>query len=132
MTVTAETSVKNVLRVYGLGNDDVKVHGFTSTIVPTEIAGGISTVGTTAGSLDFGDIAAGKAVLLWFRALTGNFYIKLGVTTGTPILTDAHLYVLEGESYPIPINPNATAMPGIRYVGDSASAAFEYRLLGKA
>lgn len=130
MSATPELKITNIVRVSGLGNDDPKVHGFTSTSTPAELAGGVSSVGVTAGSLDFGDIAVGSAVMLWFRALTGNFYLKLGVTTGTPILTDAHLYIKEGESYPIPLNPNSTAMSGIRYVSDSASGKMEYRLVG--
>jgi len=131
MSTTPELEVKNIVRISGLGNEAVKVHGFTSVTVPANTTGDIVTCGLTAGSLNFGNVTAGDAVLLWFRALIGNFYLKLGATTGTPLSTDSHLYVLEGESYPIPLNPNATAIAGIRYVGDDASATFEYKLVGQ-
>jgi len=87
-------------------------------------------VGNTAFNLDLGDIAAGKGYILWLYAITGNFYFKLGATSGTPVATDSHLYLPEGEAYPIPINPNATAMSGVRGVSDSANGKLEYVLVG--
>lgn len=130
--MAAELSVKTIMKVTGLGNDLVKVHGWTSATTPTELASGLVSCGTTAGNIDLGDIAAGKGIILWFRATTGNFYLKIGATSGDPVLTDSHLYVLEGESYALPINPNSTAVPGVRYIGSSASSVFEYSVVGKA
>ncbi len=114
------------------GGTTEKSLSFTSSVAPAEIVSGQAVVGNTAFTLDLGDIAAGKGYILWLYAITGNFYFKLGVTSGTPLLTDAQLYVREGEAYPVPVNPNATAMPGVRGISDSATGKLEYLLVGGA
>jgi len=130
--MAAELNILNGFILTGSGHDVTKLEKTAHTDTPYETAEGAPVVGTTAGNLDLGDIAAGKPFALFFKAITGNFYIKLGATSGDPVLTDSHLYIQEGESYTIPLNPNATAMAGVRYIGDDASSKFYYCLVGKA
>ena len=129
--MTATLDITTVLKIDGLysGNETIP-NKFTHATTPAEVVKGCPVTGTTATSLDLGDIAAGSGFSLYLEALVGNFYVKLGVTTGIPVLTDSHLYIKTGEGHIIPINPNATAMPGIRFVGDSATAKLLYCLVG--
>jgi len=104
---------------------------FTSGTAPAECSPQEASVGNTSFSIDFGHIAAGSAYLFCVYAVTGNFYFKFNSASGDPVLTDSHLYVPEGEGYPIPINPNSTAFAdGIRGISDSASGKLEYILVG--
>jgi len=129
--MAAELKVKTLYEVSGLySGKELKPASFTSATTPTELVKGCPVTGTTATTIDLGDIAAGKGFSLYLEALTGNFYIKLGATTGDPILTDSHLYLEEGGHTAIPINPNATAMSGIRFIGDDASSQLLYILVG--
>lgn len=117
----------------GGGSDDPAGLSFTASQVPVEIARGKPIVSNTAFTLDLGDVAAGKGFLLYLRALAGNFYFVLGSTDATPSATNSHLYIPEGEGYPVPINPNATAMAGIRGLSDEATTGqLEYILYGSA
>ena len=102
---------------------------FTAT-TPVEVVKGSPVTGTTGTTLDLGDIAAGSGYFLYLEAITGNFYVKLGATTGDPVATDSHLYIKEGQGYPVPINPNSTAMSGIRFISDDASGQLLYMLVG--
>jgi len=126
-TVTLATKIKITPTI---GSETEVSKSFTSDTVPVEVVKGQPVVGNTAFNLDLGDIAAGKGYILWLYAITGNFYFKLGATSGTPAAIDSHLYLPEGEAYPIPINPNATAMSGVRGVSDSANGKLEYVLVG--
>ncbi|HEC66923.1 MAG TPA: hypothetical protein ENI23_16735 [bacterium] len=129
--MSAEVSVANTIEITALaGGDESRVIKFTSGTTPAETVQGKPIIGNTAVTLDFGDIAAGSGYLLYLEALVGNVYVKLGVTSGTPVNTDSHLYILEGEGYTIPINPNATAMSGVRLVSDSATGQIKYILIG--
>ena len=131
--MAAELNITSIFEITGLyTGDDILVDKFTATNVPVEVVKGCPITGTTGTSIDLGDIAAGKGFSLYLEAITGNFYIKLGVTTGDPVLTDSQIYLLEGEHCVIPINPNATAMPGVRFIGDDASSQLLYVLVGKA
>ena len=103
---------------------------FTSSTTPTETVQGKPIIANSAVTLDLGDIAVGSGYLLYLEALVGNVYVLLGATSGTPVLTTAELYIKEGEGYVIPINPNATAMPGIRLISDSATGQVKYILVG--
>lgn len=103
---------------------------FTSSTTPTETVQGKPIIANSAVTLDLGDIAAGSGYLLYLEALVGNVYVLLGATTGIPVSTTAELYIKEGEGYVIPINPNATAMPGIRLISDSATGQVKYILVG--
>ncbi len=117
----------------GGGSDDPASTSFTASQVPVEIAKGKPIVGSDAFSLDLGDIAAGSGFLLYLKALVGNFYFVLGSTDATPEATNSHLYIPEGEGYPIPINPDATAMAGIRGISDEETTGqLEYILYGSA
>ena len=80
--------------------------------------------------MDLGDIAVGSGYLLYLEALVGNVYVLLGATSGTPTSTTAELYIKEGEGFIIPINPNATAIPGVRLISDSATGQVKYILVG--
>lgn len=129
--MAAELTVNSLFEVSGLySGKEIKPARFTSATTPAEIFKGTPVTGTTATTLDLGDIAAGSGFSLYLEALTGNFYIKLGATSGTPASTDSHLYLEEGGHTAIPINPDATAMPGIRFVGDDASSQLLYILVG--
>lgn len=129
--MAATLDITTVFKIDGLySGNEVIPNKFTSATTPAEVVKGCPVTGTTATSLDLGDIAAGSGFSLYLEALVGNFYIKLGATTGTPGATDSHLYIKSGEGYIIPINPNATATPGIRFVGDSATAKLMYCLVG--
>lgn len=125
-------TVTTYLSVTGIDHD-VDIPEKTTATVPVVVVEGSPTVGTTSGTLDLGDITAGKPYILYFKAIVGNFYLKLGATSGDPVLTDSHLYILAGEGYAIPINPNSTAMTGIRYIGSIATTSkFYYCVVGKA
>ena len=76
-------------------------------------------------------IAAGSAISIYMETIVGNIYIKLGATFGDPVATDSHIYLLAGEHCVVPLNPNATAMAGIRYITDSASGRLLYLVTGK-
>jgi len=129
--MAAEVSITQVIEVNSLtGGDEHIVHKFTHTTVPTELVSGRPIIANTAVTLDLGDIAAGAGFLLYVEALVGNVYVLLNATAGTPILTTAELYILEGEGYTIPINPNATAMAGVRLISDSATGQIKYMLIG--
>jgi predicted membrane-bound dolichyl-phosphate-mannose-protein mannosyltransferase len=105
---------------------------FTSTVPPVDIVKNQVVVGTTSFSIDFGNIAAGSGFVIWLYAIVGNFYFKLNSASGDPILTDSHLYIREGEAFPVPINPNVTALAnGIRGKSDSATGKLEYLLVSK-
>jgi len=129
--MAAELNITSIFEITGLytGNEDL-IQKFTAGSAPAEVVKGSPVTGTTATSIDLGDIAAGSGFSLYLEAITGNFYIKLGVTTGTPVSTDSQIYLLEGQHCVIPINPNATAMPGVRFVGDDASSQLLYVLVG--
>jgi len=129
--MAAELTINSLFQVSGLySGKEIKPARFTSATTPAELVKGCPVTGTTETSLDLGDVAAGSGFSLYLEALTGNFYIKLGATTGIPIATDSHLYLEEGGHVALPINPNATAMPGIRFVGDDASSQLLYILVG--
>jgi hypothetical protein len=129
--MAAALEISSIFEITGLySGNEALINKFTHATTPAEVVKGCPVTGTTATSLDLGDIAAGSGFSLYLEALVGNFYIKLGATSGTPVATDSHLYIKVGESYVIPINPNATAMPGIRFVGDSATAKLLYCLVG--
>ena len=129
--MAATLEVNTLFVIDGLfSGKEARPNRFTHGTAPAEIVKGCPVTGTTAASLDLGDIAVGSGFCLYMEALVGNFYVKLGATTGTPLSTDSHLYAKTGQGYVIPINPNATAMPGIRFVGDSATAQLLYCLVG--
>lgn len=48
----------------------------------------------------------------------------------SPAANSSHLYISEGEGYIIPLNFNATAMPGIRILSNNASGQISYKLIG--
>lgn len=127
----AELNIAQIIEVTALaGGDEGRIIKFTHSVVPTETVQGKPIIANTAVQLDLGDIAAGSGYLLYLEALVGNVYVLLGVTTGTPLSTTAELYIKEGTGYIIPINPNATAMPGIRLISDSATGQVKYILVG--
>ena len=129
--MAAELTIRTLFEITGLysGNETIPAM-FTSATTPAEVVKGSPVTGTTVTTLDLGDITAGSGFSLYLEALVGNFYIKLGATTGTPSATDSHLYLLQGEHTVLPITPNATAMPGVRFVGSSATAKLLYLLVG--
>lgn len=112
------------------GGDEWRIHKFTSASTPAETIQGKPIIANSAVTLDLGDIAAGSGFLLYIEALVGNLYVLLGATDGTPGAANSELYIPEGEGYVIPINPNATAMPGIRLLSDDASGQIKYILVG--
>jgi len=126
----ATLNVWSNIEIDGLYSGDEHIPKKFTATAPVGVAKGSPVLGTTGTTLDFGHIAAGSGYLLWLEALVGNFYVKLGSTEGDPVLTDSHLYILEGQGYSIPINPNSTAMPGVRVIGDSATAKLLYVLVG--
>lgn len=129
--MAAELNISTLFEITGLYSGDESIpNRFTSASTPAEVVKGTPITGTTATTLDLGDIAAGSGFSLYLEALTGNFYIKLGATTGIPLSTDSHLYIPEGEHTVLSINPDSTAMPGIRFVGDDASSQLLYVLVG--
>ena len=129
--MAATVDVSQVIEVLALaGGDEWRIHKFTSTTTPAETVQGKPIIANAAVTLDLGDIAAGSGYLLYLEALVGNVYVLLGATAGTPLSTTAELYILEGEGFVIPINPNATAMPGIRLISDSATGQIKYLLVG--
>jgi len=123
--VTQRIEVKDLV-----GGDEYANHLFTSGTTPAETVQGKPIIANSAVTLDLGDIAAGSGFSLYIEALVGNLYILLGATSGTPLSTTAQLYIAEGEGYTIPINPNATAMPGVRVISDSATGQIKYFLVG--
>jgi len=129
--MAAEVSVSTILELTGLGSEEFISNKFTSGTTPYEVIKGKPLFGDTAHTLDLGDIAAGKGYLLYLKAITNNFYFILGATTGTPAVNNSHLYLAEGEHCVLPINPNATIMTGIRYIGSASTAQLEYMLIGK-
>lgn len=129
--MAAEATVTQALEITSLaGGDESRIIKFTSGTTPTETVQGKPIIANTAVTLDLGDIAAGSGYLLYLEALVGNVYVKLGTTSGTPLNTDSHLYIKAGEGYTIPINPNSTAMSGIRLISDSATGQIKYILVG--
>lgn len=130
MAATAEIAAKlTVTPTTGTATEGTL--SFTSATAPAEVSPNRGVVGTTAFDIDFGHIAAGSGYLLWVYAIVGNFYFKFNSASGDPVLTDSHLYVPEGEAYPIPINPNSTAFAnGIRGISDSATGEIEYFVVG--
>lgn len=129
--MAAEATITSGVEVTALaGGDEGRLIKFTSGTTPAETVQGKPIIANTAVTLDLGDIAAGSGYLLYLEALVGNVYVLLGATSGTPLSTTADLYIPEGEGYPIPINPNATAMPGIRLISDDASGQVKYILVG--
>ena len=129
--MAATVTVTQAIEVTDLaGGDEFINHRFTTT-TPTETVTGRPVVSNTAVTLDLGDIAAGSGFLLYVEALVGNVYILLGAVAGTPEDTTAELYIKEGEGYTIPINPNSTAIPGIRLISDEETTGkFKYMLIG--
>ena len=129
--MAAECELSTTVEITGLaGGDECRVHKFTTDDTPAETVQGKPIIGNSAVSLDLGDIAAGSGFCLYIEALVGNLYITLGSTDATPSNTTSQLYIPEGEGYPIPINPNATAMPGVRILSDDASGQIKYILIG--
>lgn len=129
--MAAEVTIGQSIEITALaGGDESRVIKFTSGTTPAETVQGKPIISNSAVTLDLGDIAAGSGYLLYLEALVGNVYVKLGATSGTPVNTDSHLYILEGEGYTIPINPNATAVAGIQLVSDSATGQVKYILIG--
>ncbi len=129
--MAAEVSVSNIVEITALaGGDESRSIKFTHGTTPAETVQGKPIIGNSAVTLDLGDIAAGSGFLLYLEALVGNVYVTLGSTSATPSATASHLYILEGEGYTIPINPNSTAMPGVRLLSDSATGQIKYILVG--
>lgn len=129
--MAAEATITQKIDITGLsGGEEGRAIKFTSASTPAETVQGKPIIADSAVTLDLGDIAAGSGFLLYVEALVGDVYIKLGATSGTPTAADSHLYVPEGEGYTIPINPNATAMPGIRLVSDDSDGQIKYILVG--
>jgi len=130
--MAAEVTVTQVIEVNSLtGGDEYLCHKFTNGNTPAELVSGRPIIANTSVTLDLGDIAAGSGFLLYVEALVGNVYILLNATAGDPILTTAELYILEGEGYTLPLNPNSTAMTGVRLISDSATGQIKYWLIGK-
>ena len=129
--MAAEVSITQIMEVTALaGGDEFINHKFTSGTTPTETVQGKPIIANTAVTLDLGDIAAGAGYLLYVEALVGNVYVLLNATAGTPLLTTAELYIKQGDGFIIPINPNATAMAGVRLISDSATGQIKYFLVG--
>jgi len=129
--MAATLSIKQWIEITGLaGGEEHRIYGFDSETTPAETVQGKPVIANSAVTLDLGDIAAGSGYALYIEALTGNCYVLLGATSGTPLSTTAELYIPEGEGYIIPINPNATAMPGVRIISDSESGQIKYILVG--
>ncbi len=129
--MAAELKIVSRIEVTGLaGGEEHRDHLQISGTTPTETVQGKPIIANTAVTLNLGDIAAGSGYALYIEALVGNCYVLLGATSGTPTLTTAELYIPEGEGYVIPINPNATAMPGVRIISDSATGQIKYFLVG--
>ena len=127
----AQVNISQTIEILELvGGDEWRIVKFISGTTPAETVQGKPVIANSAVTLDLGDIAAGSGYLLYLEALVGNVYVLLGATSGTPVLTTAELYIKEGEGYVIPINPNATAMPGIRLISDSATGQVKYILVG--
>ena len=129
--MAAEVNIAQIIEVTALaGGDEGRIIKFTHSVVPTETVQGKPIIANAAVQLDLGDIAAGSGYLLYLEALVGNVYVLLGATAGTPLSTTAELYIKEGTGYIIPINPNATAIPGVRLISDSATGQVKYILVG--
>lgn len=130
MAATAECAFK--LKIVPTTGSETEVSlSFTSGTAPAEVVKGQPVVSNTAFTLNLGDIAAGSGYILWLRAIVGNFYFILGATTGDPDADNSHLYIPEGEAYPIPINPDASMMTGIRGISDEATTGkLGYVLVG--
>ncbi len=129
--MAAEVSVTSGLEITALaGGDEWRLVKFTSGTIPAETVQGKPIIADSAVTLDLGDIAAGSGYLLYLEALVGNVYVLLGNTADTPLSTTAELYIKEGDGFVIPINPNATAMPGIRLISDSGTGQVKYILVG--
>mgnify|MGYP001605672117 CR=1 FL=1 len=128
--MAASLSLTQIISLTGSNQDRTIANKTTVGGTVTEALEQSPILGTTAASLDLGNIAAGSGFFLYMEAMVGNFYVKLGATTGDPVATDSHLYIRAGEGYSIPINPNATAMAGIRVIGDSATSVLRYFLVG--
>jgi len=127
----AQVDISQTIEILDLaGGDEHRIHKFTSSTTPAETVQGKPVISNSAVTLDLGDVAAGKGFLLYIEALVGNLYVKLGVTEGTPVSTDSHLYIPEGEGYTIPINPNATAMAGVRIISDDSDGQIKYIIVG--
>ena len=130
--MAAELKITSIMEITGLyTGDEALVKKFTAGDAPVEVVKHSPITGTTGTTIDLGAIAAGSAISIYMEAITGNFYIKLNSTAGDPVLTDSHIYLLEGQHCIIPLNPNATAMAGIRYISDSATGKLLYLLVGK-
>ena len=130
--MAAELKITSTLEITGLytGNESL-TKTFTAGDAPAEVVKHCPITGTVGTSVDLGAIAAGAGISIYMEAITGNFYIKLGATAGDPVATDSHVYLLAGQHCIIPLNPNATAMAGIRYISDSATGKLLYLLVGK-
>lgn len=129
--MAATLVVKQHIEIVGLGGgDESRTYGFTSSTTPTETVSGKPIIGSSAFTLDLGDITIGKSIALYIEAIVGNVYVFIGSTT--PVSTNCHLYILEGQGYTIPINPDATAVPSIKLLGSSATCQIRYILVGKA
>lgn len=128
--MAASLNITSIVEISGSNQDRTICKKTTHASTPTEVLEQSPVLGSSAATIDLGDIAAGSGFFIWLEASVGNFYIKLGATSGTPGATDSHFYITEGTGYAIPLNANATAMPGIRVVGDSATAVLHYCLIG--
>jgi hypothetical protein len=105
---------------------------FTSTQAPAEIVKNQVSTTDAVFTIDYGNIAVADAYAITLRAIVGNFYFILalaGVGT-TPAAGNSHLYIREGESYTIPLNPNAFSA-GICGKSSSTVGQLEYLLIGK-
>ena len=129
--MAAELNISSIFEITGLytGNEAL-IQKFTAGSTPVEVVKGSPVTGTVATLLDLGDIAAGKGFSLYLEAIKGDFYIKLGSTSGTPLSTDSQIYLLEGQHCILPLNPDSTAMAGIMFVGDDAASQLLYVLVG--
>jgi len=129
--MAAEAVVTVTLEVNSLtGGDEWVTHKFTSDTTPAETLLQKPIIANTSVTLDLGNIAAGSGYLLYLESLVGNTYVLLNATTGDPTSTTAELYIKEGEGFVLPLNPNATAMAGIRLLSDSATGQVKYFLVG--
>ena len=129
--MAAEVTITQALEITSLvGGDEFVNHKFVSGTTPVETVQGKPIIGTTETNLDLGNIAAGSGYILYLEALVGNIYVLLNATTGTPAAANADLYIKVGEGFIIPINPNASAMTGVRILSDSATGQIKYFLIG--
>ncbi len=127
--MAAEAKYTTNLQVTGLGEELNCKNTKTSATTPEEKIKLYSVLGASAETLKLGDIAAGDGFLLYMKAVSGNFYIDLGSTSSTPSSSTSTIYIVEGNSALVPINPDSSAMPGIRVKGSVSGASLEYAIV---